>query len=132
MDERLEITFHNLPVSESVEAAIRERFARLERLYDRLTACRVTVELVSKQNQTSKLFDVHIDMLVPGREIVVSRQPSKTRDRHPHADVHASIKEAFATAERQLLAHKEQLKRDGKQHEPVFPDQLAEPPSADG
>ena len=36
MQEPLEIVFHNLPSSEAVEAAIRERFAKLEKLYDRL------------------------------------------------------------------------------------------------
>ncbi len=38
MEEPLEIVFHNLEPSPAVEAEIRERFAKLEKLYDRLTA----------------------------------------------------------------------------------------------
>ena len=42
MEESLEIVFHQLEPSAAVEAAIRERFAKLEKRYDRVTACRVS------------------------------------------------------------------------------------------
>ena len=44
MQEPLEIAFHNLEPSASLEADIRDRFSKLEKLYERLTSCRVSVE----------------------------------------------------------------------------------------
>ncbi|MCB1885102.1 MAG: HPF/RaiA family ribosome-associated protein [Geminicoccaceae bacterium] len=116
MDEPLEIAFHNLQASESVEAAIRDRFAKLEKLYDRLTACRVSVEALHKQHRTGNVYEVHIDMLVPGGEVVVTKAPQKARERYANPDVYASIRDAFDAAERQLLAYKEQLGGGVKYH----------------
>ena len=118
MEEPLQITFHNLKSSETAEAAIRERFAKLDRLYDRLTACRVAVECVAKQHQTGNVYDVRIDMLVPGQELVVSKAPHKAKERYVNPDVYVAIREAFDAAERQLLAFKDQLRGGVKDHGP--------------
>jgi ribosome-associated translation inhibitor RaiA len=112
MDEPLEIAFHQLEPSAAVEAAIRERFARLERRYDRLTHCRVSVEALHRQHRTGNLYEVHIDMLVPGGELAVSRQPQKARERYANPDVYTSIKDAFAAAERRLKRLKRQRRED--------------------
>lgn len=112
MDEPLEITFHHLEPSEAIEAAIRERFAKLEKRYDRLTTCRVSVEALHRQHRTGNLYEVHIDMLVPGAELAVSRQPQKAKERYANPDVYTSIKDAFAAAERQLKRLKRQRRED--------------------
>ena len=44
MDVPLEIAFHNLESSAAVETRVRERVAKLEKLFPRLVACRVVVE----------------------------------------------------------------------------------------
>lgn len=127
MDEPLEITFHNVQSSEAVETAIRERFAKLERLYDRLTACRVAVEAQHKQHRTGNVYEVHIDMLVPGGEVVVSKAPQKAKERYANPDIYTSIREAFDAAERRLIAYKEQLNGEVKRHEAaLFQGQVAE------
>ncbi len=126
MDEALEITFHNLEPSDAVEAAIRERFAKLEKRYDRLTACRVSVEALHRQHRTGNLYEVHIDMLVPGAELAVSRQPQKAKERYANPDVYTSIKDAFAAAERQLKRVKRQRREDLQPQSPRFQGQVAE------
>ncbi len=126
MEEPLEIAFHNLEPSEALEAEIRERFAKLEKLYDRMTACRISVEALHKQHRTGNVYEVHIDMLVPGGELVVSRQPKKTKERFQNPDVYTSIREAFRAAERQLIDYKRQLSGEVKTHEPLFQGQVAE------
>ena len=112
MDEPLEIVFHNLEHSAAVEAAIRERFAKLVKRYDRLTYCRVSVEALHRQHRTGNLFEVHVDMLVPGAELAVSKQPQKAKERYADPDVYTSIKDAFAAAERQLKRFKRQKRED--------------------
>lgn len=126
MDEALEIAFHNLESSAAVEAAIRERFAKLERLYDRIVACRVSVEALHRQHRTGNLFEVHVDVLVPGAEIVASKPPRKVKERYANPDVHVSVREAFDAAERQLKRFKRQLREDLQPGEPLFQGQVAE------
>ena len=126
MEEPLEITFHNLEPSVAVEAEIRERFAKLERLYDRVTACRISVEALHKQHRTGNVYEVHIDLLVPGAELAVSRQPKKAKERYANPDVYTSIRDAFAAAERQLKKFKRQLREDEQPQDPMFQGQVAE------
>lgn len=126
MQEPLEIVFHNVQSSAAVEAAIRERFTKLERLYDRLVSCRVSVEALHRQHRTGNLFEVHIDMLVPGAELVVSKQPQKAKERYANPDVYVSIKEAFDAAERQLKRFKRQKREDLQPVDALFQGQVAE------
>ena len=126
MDEPLEIVFHNLEHSAAVEAAIRERFAKLEKRYDRLTHCRVSVEALHRQHRTGNLFQVHVDILVPGAELAVSKQPQKAKERYADPDLYTSIKDAFAAAERQLKRFKRQKREDLQPRAPLFQAQVAE------
>ena len=106
MDRPLEIAFHNLQASESVEAEIRRQVRRLEVRYGHLTGCRVSVEALHQQHQTGNLFEVHVTMSVPGRELAVSREPHHARERHAHPDVYTSLRDAFRAAEKQLESYK--------------------------
>lgn len=126
MDEALEIAFHNLPSSAAVEAAIRERFAKLERLYDRVVACSVSVESLHRQHRSGNLYEVHIDILVPGAEIVASKPPSKARDRYANPDVYVSLREAFDAAERQVKRFKRQKREDLQPGEVLVVGRVAE------
>jgi ribosomal subunit interface protein len=126
MDEPLEIVFHNLESSAAVEAAIRERFAKLEKRYDRLVSCRVSVEALHKQHRTGNIYEVHIDMLVPGAELVISKQSQKAKQRYANPDVYASIRDAFDAAERQLKRFKRQQREDLQPQDPLFQGQVAE------
>lgn len=95
----LDITFQNLEHSDAVEARIREKAARLERFYDRITSCRVVVEQVSRQRTKGKIYEVRVDVLIPGGEIVASRSPG---DNNAHEDVYVAIRDSFDAAVRQL------------------------------
>jgi cold shock CspA family protein/ribosome-associated translation inhibitor RaiA len=110
----LEIVFHNCTPSDAVEAAIRDRVGKLERMYDRLTSCRVSVEALHNQHRTGNVYEVHVDMLVPRSELVVSRAPHKPKERYASPDIYTSVREAFEAAERQLVDFKEQLRGDVK------------------
>ena len=128
MQEPLEIVFHNLEPTPALEAEIRDRFAKLERLYDRMTSCRVSVEALHKQHKTGNVYEVHIDMLVPRGELVVSKEPHRAKERYAAPDVHTSIKDAFKAAERQLIEHKRQIKENVSAHaqDSLFQGQVAE------
>ena len=56
----LHITFRNLPRSESVEARIREKAARLEEFHPRITGCHVTVEELDRHRRQGKQVRIRL------------------------------------------------------------------------
>lgn len=102
MDIPLEIAFHNLAPSQEIEALVREHVGRLEKLYPHLVGCRVSVEMLHKQHRTGNVPEVHIAIRVPGREIAISREPHKAKQRRAAPNVQSVIKDAFRAAEKRL------------------------------
>ena len=126
MDTNLEIAFHNMDTQPELETYIRERAEKLEKLFDRLVGMRVAVESQHRQHKTGNVFDVHIELMVPGQDIVVSRKPNKAKERYANPDARTSIRDAFEAAERQLKEYKDKLRRDVKTHEPEQPGRVAQ------
>ena len=112
MDRPLEIAFHNISSSESLEALIREKFTRLEKRFPRIIGARVSVEALHRQHRTGNIYECHIVVSVPGRDLAVTREPHHAKQDYAHPDIRVSIREAFETAERMLLDFKGQLRED--------------------
>ncbi len=121
MDTNLEIAFHNMDTSEALEGYIRERAEKLGRLYNRLVGIRVAVEKQHRQHRTGNVFDIHIELMVPGQDIVISRKPAKTQDRYANSDPRTSVRDAFEAAERRLIDYKQKQRGEVKVHEPEEP-----------
>lgn len=75
MDVPMQISFRNMDRSEAVEAKVRERVDRLEKFCGRLTSCRVIVEAPQRRHHKGKLYHLRIELGLPGKELVVSRNP---------------------------------------------------------
>jgi cold shock CspA family protein/ribosome-associated translation inhibitor RaiA len=113
MQVPLQITFRHMDSSEAVAARIRSRAEELERFFDRIISCRVVVECRHPRHQQGNLFQVRIDLLVPGREIVVGRDPEA---HHAHEDIHVAIRDSFDAARRLLEDHVREGRGDVKLH----------------
>lgn len=109
----LQVSFRNVDPSPALDARIRELAGRLERFSGRITSCRVTVEAPHQHQQQGMLFDVRIDITVPGREIVVRR--SHPRD-HAHEDPYVALRDAFRAARRRLQDHERKVSGQVKLH----------------
>jgi len=112
MDRPLEIAFHNTTPSEAVEAEIRRHVDKLAARFEHLTGCRVSVEKLHNQHRTGNVYEVHVVLSVPGRDLAVSRAPHHVKDRYANADVYVSLREAFRVAERQLESYKWRMRED--------------------
>jgi len=111
MEQPLELKFTDMPPSEFVERDIRDRVARLERLFDRITSCHVYVTAPHKRHQKGNRYEIRLEVRVPGNELVVNNQPG---DVHAHEDIHVAVRDAFNAMERQLKKHKAKLSGDVK------------------
>ena len=114
MNVPLELTFRGLEKTESIEALIREKAARLERFCDRLSSCRVVVEKPQAHQDRGAGFRVRVDMTVPpGHELVAHRGPTEG---DLHEELQHLVRETFAAAERQLKELVERQRREVKRH----------------
>jgi len=117
MQMPLQISFHNMASSAAIEARVRERAARLERFFDAIISCRVTVEAPHKQPHRSTV-GIRIDIGVAGKEIVIKREQ---RHHESRDDAYQVIGVAFDAAERQLEQHARLLRREVKSHDgPIY------------
>ncbi len=105
----LQITVRDMPVSAVLEDHIRDKAAKLEQFYPALIGCRVVVELPHKHKQHGKLFNVRIDLTVPGSEIAINRDQSE--------DVYVALRDAFDAANRKLEDYGRRQRGDVKTHE---------------
>ncbi len=114
MQTALQLRWHNLDPSEAVAAHVRDEIDRLERFWDRITGCTVTLEAPSRHHRHSGAqYRVRIELLVPGGRLVVARHPPKT---WTHADLYLTVKAAFREAQRQLADHVRRLDLRVKAH----------------
>ena len=100
----LQIAFHGIDHSDAVEESIRASAAKLEKLNDRIMACRVAVEGLNHGAERHRSsVRIRIDVTVPGAELVVTEGP----DQGPTHDVRAVLRRAFGAMERRLKEHRD-------------------------
>ncbi|MBL6615229.1 MAG: HPF/RaiA family ribosome-associated protein [Reyranella sp.] len=113
MPSWLQITFRNIDASPAVEAKIRERARELEQFFERIVSCRVVIEAPNRRRQ-GDLFHIRVDLKVPGKEIVVKRDPP---GHHAHEDIYVAVRDCFDAVRRQLEDHVRRRRGDVKTHD---------------
>jgi len=77
-----------------MDARILELAAKLDEFHPKITSCHVVVDEIDRHKSKGNLFDVRIDLHVPGRELVATHQQN--------ADAYVAIGDAFDVMFRQL------------------------------
>ncbi|HVY49741.1 MAG TPA: HPF/RaiA family ribosome-associated protein [Minicystis sp.] len=99
MQTPLQITFRGIGPSDAIEDYVRARADKLEHFFDRITGCHVMIETPHRHKRHGYHHRIRIDLVVPGKELVVTRDPD---ERKGQEDVYASIDAAFDDAQRVL------------------------------
>lgn len=128
----VQITFRNMSPSTVVEEWIQSEAAKLDEFYDRITGCRVVVELPNRRHKWGSLYHVRVDLTVPGGELIVKREPSLRTSlqqvrgdrmrkhlevKAPHRELRQAIDDAFKAAGRRLQDYARRQRGDVKAHE---------------
>ena len=95
----VQIVFRDVEDSARAEERARHRAGKLSRFCSEISSCQVSVSVPHRQNLKGNLFHVQIRMAVPGKELVVSRNP---HEHHEHEDLWVALRDAFDAAEREL------------------------------
>jgi putative sigma-54 modulation protein len=95
----LQIQYRGIDATESIEARIREKADKLSRHNDRIMGCRVTVSAPHRHNHKGQLYDVRIELQVPGETFHVDLTGTGN---HAYEDVYVALRDAFGAAQRKL------------------------------
>jgi ribosomal subunit interface protein len=121
----LQITMRDMPAAtEVLESHIRQKAEKLNRFCDKISSCRVVIEFDQKHKHQGKLYNVRIDITVPGKELVVTRKRNE--------DIYVSLRDAFNAVFRQLEEHSRKRHGHVKTHCDVLHGRVARLMQADG
>jgi ribosome-associated translation inhibitor RaiA len=98
METPLRISYQGGEASAALSETITEHVAALEKIYGRMTACHVVVQIPDRHHRTSNLYSVNIHATLPGGiDINIDHTP-QADDRF--ADPHFAVVDAFRRAKR--------------------------------
>jgi ribosome-associated translation inhibitor RaiA len=100
MDTPLEIHFHGIEKSQAVEQRVREKVAKLAKHFGRLTRCRVVLEVPHRSPQKPKVYQIKIELGMPGRRPVVVTH--EREGSHANEELGLAIRDAFEAALRKV------------------------------
>jgi ribosomal subunit interface protein len=104
----LDVTLRDVENTEAIDASIKKRAEKLHQYYDRITFCKVAVAALQKNQHQGKLFQVNIELNVPGKMMVANRHS------HRNEDLYVAIRDSFNAIKRQLEEHIHKLREDNK------------------
>ena len=111
-----QISFTGMKPSPSIKADIDARIDHLEQFHNRLTSCRVVVGTPHRHVKKGRLYEIKIDMTMPGGEIAISREAGFD---HAHEDIHVAIRDAFSAAQRRIEDHVRKQSAHRTKHHPT-------------
>lgn len=94
MDLSLQITWRGVARSEGLEAAIREKAAKLQQFHEHIGRCKVVVELAGRHKNQGNPYAVRVELKLPGGDITASGEHTE--------DVRVALRDAFEAARRRL------------------------------
>jgi ribosome-associated translation inhibitor RaiA len=109
----VKITFRHMESSPSVETRVRSLARHLGIFSDRIQSCRVVVDTPHRHQHQGKVFNVKVQVVLPGEDVVVDMERPQ---RDGHEDVYVVLRDAFDAAKRQLQQRMADLRREPQRH----------------
>ena len=103
-----QITYRHMDHSPALDERIRELTAKIETFHPKITHVHVIVDELDRNKRTGNLFNVRVDVHVPGQEIVATKQE--------HEDPYVAMNDAFDVLTRQLEEHIRKVRGEVKRH----------------
>jgi len=100
MQVPLMMTFRNVQKSADIEALVRRRAAKLERVCPYLVSCRISVEKPQAHQKSGNPFRVRVDITVPPEHELVTIRNAGEGDLHERLPT--VVRRAFDATQRQL------------------------------
>jgi ribosomal subunit interface protein len=105
----LQITSRNFEPTGEIESYIQQKAEKLDKFHRDLMSCRVLLEVPHRNRNSGLVYNARIDMVLPGREIVIRREA--------HEDLHRAVNLAFDAALKRVQAYARRKRGEVKRHE---------------
>jgi ribosome-associated translation inhibitor RaiA len=128
----VQTSFRHMAASAAVTARIEAEVEKLQRFFDGITHCHVVVIAPHRHHRAGRRFALHIELGVPRERLVIAHETGARPGRDdiarpvksdevdaPHKDVYVAVRDAFATARRQLKDYVQRLRGEVKRHRPT-------------
>ncbi|MDR9393631.1 MAG: HPF/RaiA family ribosome-associated protein [Roseovarius sp.] len=125
----LECSFHDVEHIEEIETLLREKVDQLEAFHAGITSCRVHLRAPHKRHRKGNLYEITVEVRVPGTELAVHHHQEQTSE-HEHLAV--AIRDAFTAMSRKLKRRKQKARGDVKAHEGQLQGKVSEIHHAEG
>lgn len=125
----LECAFQDVKPTEEIKDLIADKANQLERVHAGITSCRVHIRAPHKRQRTGKLYEVTVEVRIPGATLTV-RADQNDIGQHEHLAV--AVRDAFSAMARKLNRKKQTARGDVKVHEGLLQGKVAEINHAEG
>lgn len=108
----IEVTVRDIPPTLAIESRIRAKAEKLALFYPRIEYCKVVVKVPQKHKHSGKLYNVRIELTVPGKKLVATHKKDE--------DLYVSIRDAFHAMTKQLEGYADKQHGEIKAHSPIL------------
>ncbi len=95
----IEILFRNMTHSDFIWNDVWDHTEKLQRFFDRIMSCRVTISAPHHHRRNGNVYVVQIDLRLPGEDLNITNEHKYNP---AHKDVYVAIRDAFEAAKRKL------------------------------
>jgi ribosome-associated translation inhibitor RaiA len=99
--------------SAALEGRVRALAQRLEKFGSPMIHCHVIIEFPHKRGHQGHVYEVHIQVSVPGTQLIVQHEH---RELQSHEDPYVAVRDAFRAVRRQLQDYERKHRLDVKGH----------------
>lgn len=114
MQTPLEIAFNHVEPTDEIKTLVAEKVAHLETFYEGITSCHVYIRAPHRSQRQGNLYEVTIEVRVPGDELVVRYDQNDVSE---HEHLHVTLRNAFAAMARDLKHWKDRISGEVKAHD---------------
>lgn len=104
-----EITVRDIENTPAIQDQIEKKLHKLEQFYDRIESCKVVIDIPQNHKHNGKIYNVTLEILVPGKKLVVNRNPNE--------DLYVAIRDAFDALTNQVKDYRDRQQGDTKTHQ---------------
>lgn len=112
------ISYHNLDPSPAVDAIARRRTEKLERLFERIIGCDLSLEALQRRKRHGRTVRAHLVVHLPGPDLSVERTVAQSSAQD---DLILAVNRVFSAVEKMLKRQKKVMGQiEVKHHSPIL------------
>ena len=104
----LDLTVRDMDNTDAIRSKIEQKTQKLETFYDHIEYCKVVVDIPQKHKHQGKLYNIHLELAVPGKKLIANQ--------HPNEDLYVAIRDTYAALTRQLEEYTRRQRGEVKFH----------------